>query len=297
MPIFVAHDCADLWSHPQWFQLDEAGRMTAVAGVPPDYFSATGQRWGNPLYRWEVLARDGYRFWVERLRTVLSLVDWARLDHFRGFAANWEIPAAHQTAEHGRWVAGPGLDLFEALRRELDGLPLIAEDLGLITWDVEALRKALELPGMAVLQFAFGADIDGTGQGPRIRGDSPYLPHNHARNTVVYTGTHDNDTTLGWWESAPASERELALDYLDARDRPINWAMIRAALASRADWALIPLQDVLDLGCEGRLNTPGQGWGNWNWRYQTEQLTQERAQRLGHLAGLYGRRAAPRMPL
>ena len=283
VPLFVAHDSADVWAHPEWFHLDASGEPTVVAGVPPDYFSATGQRWGNPLYRWEVLAATGYRFWVERLRLLLSLVDWARLDHFRGFAAHWEIPAEHPTAMHGHWVPGPGKALFAALDTALGGLPLIAEDLGTITPDVEALREDLKLPGMAVLQFAFGVDEDGFG-------DSPYLPHKHHRDLVVYTATHDNNTTVSWWQTASEAERHFTRRYLSSDGKTIHWDFIRTALASVANFAIIPLQDLLGLGSEACLNRPGEASGNWTWRYQANALTGELAARLREMTLLYGRR-------
>lgn len=293
VPIFVAHDSADVWTHREWFHLDDTGRPTVVAGVPPDYFSATGQRWGNPLYRWDALAAEGYGFWVDRLRTLLALVDWVRLDHFRGFAAYWEIPASHSTAEHGRWVAGPGMDLFNILRKSLKGLPLIVEDLGLITWDVEALRERLQLPNMAVLQFAFGAEMVSTGPSPVVIGDSAFLPHNLHRDQVVYTGTHDNDTTLGWWQTCPNTDRDFALDYLNSDGQQIHWDFIHAALSSVANWAIIPLQDVLGLGSEGRLNLPGRAGGNWTWRYLPDALDPDLAARLRKQSALFGRRPAP----
>ncbi|MDX1657065.1 MAG: 4-alpha-glucanotransferase, partial [Candidatus Competibacteraceae bacterium] len=283
VPIFVAHDSADVWAHPQWFYLDAAGQPTVVAGVPPDYFSATGQLWGNPLYRWDVLAGQGYSFWVERLRLLHSLVDWIRLDHFRGFAAHWEVPADHPTAMHGHWAPGPGRALFEALEQALGGLPLIAEDLGTITPDVYELRDGLGLPGMAVLQFAFAVEETGYG-------DSPYLPHKHVQNLVVYTGTHDNDTTVGWWQGVSEAERHFLRRYLATDAGAVHWDFIRTALASVADMAILPLQDVLGLGPEACLNRPGQPGGNWTWRYRQEALTGELAGRLRDMTLLYGRR-------
>ncbi len=283
VPIFVSHDSADVWAHPEWFHLDASGQPTVVAGAPPDYFSATGQRWGNPLYRWDVLAAEGYGFWVERLRLQLGLLDWVRLDHFRGFAAYWEIPAGHATAEHGHWAPGPGRALFSALESALGRLPLIAEDLGLITPDVVALREELGLPGMAVLQFAFDADEDGYGQ-------SLYLPHNLHRDLAVYTGTHDNDTTRGWWQSAGEQQRHLLRRYLATDGTTIHWDLIRTALASVADMALFPLQDILGLGSEACLNRPGQASGNWTWRCAPGVMTPKLAAHLADLTRLYGRR-------
>ena len=259
-PIFVAQDSSEVWSHPRWFHLDGCGVPTVVAGVPPDYFSPTGQRWGNPLYRWDRLAADGYGFWVERLRHLLGLVDLVRIDHFRGFAGYWEIPGEEATAIHGRWVPGPGRDLFHALGRALgEDLPLIAEDLGVITKDVEDLRDGLKLPGMAILQFAFEPTTNGFGQ-------NAYLPHNHRRRLVVYTGTHDNETIAGWWAGLEEPIRDHVRRYLDSDGTEVHWDLIRAALSSVADAALFPLQDLLGLGSEACMNRPGTMQGNWTWR-------------------------------
>ncbi len=287
IPIFVAHDSSEVWSHPEWFYLDAQGVPEVVAGVPPDYFSATGQRWGNPLYRWDRLAETGYGFWVDRLRHTLELVDLVRIDHFRGFAAYWEIPGEEATAVRGRWVPGPGRDLFRALREALGAeLPLIAEDLGVITEDVEALRDDLELPGMAILQFAFESTEGGFG-------NNQYLPHNHRRNLVVYTGTHDNNTVLGWWAGAEEPLRDHVQRYLNTDGAEVHWDLIRAALASVADAALFPLQDALGLGAEGCMNRPGTTQGNWNWRLASAGLTPDLAARLRELCGLYGRLSHP----
>jgi len=283
IPIFVAHDSSEVWSHPEWFQLDARGVPTVVAGVPPDYFSATGQRWGNPLYRWDRLAEDDYGFWVDRLRHTLELVDLVRIDHFRGFEAYWEVSAEGSTAVHGRWVPGPGRDLFRALRRALgQDLPLIAEDLGVITAEVEDLRDDLELPGMAILQFAFESTAGGFGR-------SQYLPHNHRRRLVVYTGTHDNNTVRGWWDAAEESVRDHARRYLNTDGAEIHWDFIRAALASVAQVAVFPLQDALGLGAEACMNRPGTTDGNWTWRLAEEGLTPALAARLRELSDLYGR--------
>jgi 4-alpha-glucanotransferase len=287
LPIYVAHDSADVWVHRDLFHLDAEGRPTVVAGVPPDYFSETGQLWGNPLYRWEVMARTGYAWWIERVRWMRRLVDIIRLDHFRGFEAYWEVPATESTAVRGRWVKGPGEAFFEALERALGELPIVAENLGVITPEVEALRKRFGFPGMAVLQFAFGGD-------PRT---SPFLPHNHERDLVVYTGTHDNNTIVGWWNGEESTltpeqarrERELARKYLDLDDRPVHWAFIRAALGSVADLAIIPLQDVLGLGSEARMNRPGHPMGNWRWRFRREELTPDLRAQLREVTWLYGR--------
>jgi 4-alpha-glucanotransferase len=282
-PIFVASDSADVWGNPNLFWLDERGRPTVVAGVPPDYFSRTGQLWGNPLYHWERLEATGYAWWVARIRILLEQVDVVRLDHFRGFEAYWEVPADRPTAETGRWAEGPGVDLFQAVRRALGNLPLIAEDLGLITPEVEALRAELGLPGMCVLQFAFGGD-------PENR----YLPHHYEPNTVVYTGTHDNDTTRGWFATASANETALVRRYLGHEARDIAWDLMRLAWASVADYAIAPLQDVLDLGTEARMNLPGRPAGNWGWRFTPEMLTDGVLERLADLTELYSRWPAGR---
>jgi 4-alpha-glucanotransferase len=297
IPIFVAYDSADVWAHPDLFFLDAQGRPTVVAGVPPDYFSATGQYWGNALYRWGVMARDGYAWWVERFRNAFRLYDMVRLDHFRGFAAYWEVPVnAEQTAANGRWVTGPGLPLFAAVRDALGERPIIAEDLGLITPDVVALREALGLPGMRVLQFAFGDEADAT---------NSYLPHNVDRNAVVYTGTHDNDTTLGWYRAASAQMRTNIKDYLDieergdtedadAMGRVVTRKMVRAAFASVANIAIVPLQDLLELGTAARMNLPGRPDGNWQWRYRSGALTDELGARLRAMAILFARHIPPK---
>jgi 4-alpha-glucanotransferase len=287
MPIFVAHDSSEVWTRPDWFLLDDQGHPTVIAGVPPDYFSSTGQRWGNPLYRWSALADDGYRFWVERLRRVLELVDLVRIDHFRGFAAYWEIPVGEETAVNGRWVPGPGMDLFRALRAELgDDLPLIAEDLGVITPDVELLRDDLELPGMAVLQFGF-EDLEGG------FGRSAFLPHNHRQRLAVYTGTHDNNTLRGWWADKSESIQRNAQRYLGSAGDEIEWDFIRAALSSVASISIFPMQDVLGLGSDACMNRPGTAEGNWVWRYRADMASEAIAARLLELSRLYGRLPYP----
>lgn len=278
IPIFVAFDSADVWANPELFYLDEQNNPTVVAGVPPDYFSATGQRWGNPLYRWDVLAARNYDWWIERFRLTLELVDIVRLDHFRGFAAYWEVPASEETAINGTWVQGPGDHLFNAVRAALGRFPIIAEDLGLITPDVIELRDHHEFPGMAVLQFAWGGDPTNL-----------YLPHNYTRNLVVYTGTHDNDTTIGWWNTLDENARTHIQHYLGIHGDDIAWDMLRVALMSVADTAIAPMQDVLNLGNEARMNQPGSPMGNWAWRLLPEQLTDDVAQRLALLTALYGR--------
>ena len=291
LPIFVAHDSADVWARRELFRLDPDGRPTVVAGVPPDYFSATGQLWGNPLYRWDVLHQTGYAWWVERFRALLTLVDRVRLDHFRGFEAAWEIPNGAATAVRGEWVKGPGAALFDAVRSALgiDRLPFVAENLGVITAEVEALRERLGLPGMAILQFAFGTDP----QAPDFR------PHNYPRNLVVYTGTHDNDTTMGWWTGDAGhstrshaeieEEREFARSYLALSGPEDQWNFIRAVMASVADTAIVPVQDLLGLGSEARMNRPGTSGGNWQWRLRPGQLTPDITQRLGAMTATYDR--------
>lgn len=277
VPIYVALDSADVWSHPELFHLDENHKPYVVAGVPPDYFSETGQRWGNPLYRWETMAADGYRWWIARVRTNLQQADLIRLDHFRGFAGYWEIPASEPTAIHGRWVPGPGIGLFEAIRHALGELPFIAEDLGMITHDVDELRHRIGAPGMKVLQFGFAST------------DNPHLPHHHVHKLVAYTGTHDNNTTAGWFAEAGEDERKRALLYLGCDGNDIAWDMIRAAWSSVANLAIAPIQDVLGLGEEARINTPGDPDGNWSWRVQREMLTPERAARLRAITEVTGR--------
>jgi 4-alpha-glucanotransferase len=278
VPIFVAHDSADVWAHRDLFELDEHGAPIVVAGVPPDYFSSTGQRWGNPLYRWDVMEARGYAWWKERFRRTLELVDVARVDHFRGFESYWEVPASEETALHGRWMPGPGARFFRALEAELGALPLIAEDLGIITPQVEALRDELGFPGMRVLQFAFGDD-----------GRNPHLPANTPANAVAYTGTHDNDTARGWWESASEGERAGLRRLTDASEGEIGWGMIETVFRSDAAVAIVPLQDVLGLGREARMNVPGTGEGNWGWRFREEALTPARAERLREVTRGAGR--------
>ncbi len=289
IPIFVAYDSADVWTNPRLFKLNDDGSPRVVAGVPPDYFSSTGQLWGNPIYDWEYMRADGFAWWMSRVQAMLSLVDVLRFDHFRGFAACWEVPGGDQTAERGRWVEAPGGELFDTLRHRLGDLPILAEDLGVITPDVEHLRDRLGFPGMRILQFAFGGDAR-----------NHDLPHNYVRNAVVYTGTHDNDTTAGWFTSAAGAnstrdaaqvkrEQEFCLRYLDSDGREIHWDFIRAALASIADTAIIPLQDVLGLGTEARMNLPASMGGNWAWRYGVEDLTDAHADRLRLLTETYGR--------
>jgi 4-alpha-glucanotransferase len=268
--IFVNFDSADVWTHPDLFRLNLELDPDVVAGVPPDFFSKEGQRWGNPLYRWDVMKERGYDWWTDRLRWATRNFDYIRLDHFRGFAQFWEIPAHEPTAIHGRWVDGPKDDLFAKVREALGGLPFFAEDLGYITPDVHALRERLQIPGMAVLQFGFGDP-----------GAHAHLPHTFTKEKVVYTGTHDNDTLRGWWNSAVTEEERRAVEaYLGRSDDGINWAMIRVALNSPASLAVIPLQDVLGLGSEARMNVPSLNGGNWRWRFQQERLRSEFAEKL-----------------
>ena len=279
IPIFVAYDSADVWGRPDLFQLDDTGTPSVVAGVPPDYFSETGQLWGNPLYNWTALADAGYSWWVDRVASSLLLCDWVRIDHFRGFAAYWEVPATEETAINGRWVEGPGDSLFNALRDALgDPLPIIAEDLGLITPDVEGLRDRFRFPGMKVLHFAFGSGAD-----------NYYLPHNYSRCCLVYTGTHDNNTTRGWFNEAGENEREHALRYLRCTEEAVVWEMIRAAYASVAAYAVIPVQDFLGLDSASRMNCPGVAVGNWEWRLTAGLLDDGLAERLSQMAIFYNR--------
>jgi 4-alpha-glucanotransferase len=281
IPLFVAYDSSDAWAHPDLFYLDETGKPTVVAGVPPDYFSPTGQLWGNPLYRWEVHKAKDYGWWLERIRATLKLVDIIRIDHFRGFAGYWEIPAGNPTAEAGRWAPGPGADFFDVVQDNLGSLPILAEDLGVITPDVVALREQFGLPGMRILQFAFS--------GP----DNPFLPHSYPQNCVVYTGTHDNDTTRGWYESAPENEKDFARRYLGSLESLTPDAftenLIRTAWDSVAVFAMAPLQDFLNLGSGARMNFPSRLSGNWAWRLSEDSLSSELQERIKELNWLYQR--------
>ncbi len=290
VPIFVAHDSADVWAHRELFHLDSEGNPTKVAGVPPDYFSETGQLWGNPLYRWNIMKQDGYRWWVDRIRASLSTVDIVRLDHFRGFEKYWSVSGGETTAINGKWEKGPGADLFKAIKNSLGSLPIIAEDLGYITPEVIALREKFGFPGMRILQFAFGAD-------PQA---DEFKPYNFPANCVVYTGTHDNDTTIGWFTSEGAGEstrsqeevqeeREFVLKYLGTDGKEINWDFIRLALSSVSRTALVPLQDVLGCDSEARMNVPARETGNWGWRFRAEDLRPEVRLRLKELTEVYGR--------
>ena len=275
MAIFVNYDSADVWTHPELFELDEERRMIRVSGVPPDYFSATGQRWGNPLYRWGELRERGFDWWVARIRRTLVLYDMVRLDHFRGFEAYWSIAAEEETAVNGQWVKAPGHELFQRLKEVFGELPFIAEDLGLITPEVDELREHFGMPGMRILQFGFSD-----------RGAHLYLPHEYVPNSVAYTGTHDNNTTLGWWkEGATAEERAHVQTYLQPieHDGEVVWAMIRAAARSVANVCIFPMQDILHLGSEARMNTPAEGSGNWTWRYRRNALHPDFATKLAAL--------------
>jgi 4-alpha-glucanotransferase len=279
IPIFVAHDSSDVWANRHLFYLDEMGRPTVIAGVPPDYFSPTGQRWGNPLYNWEAMGEDEYRWWIWRIKATLEQVDTVRIDHFRGFEAYWEVPATEPTAVKGRWVPGPGFVFFNAVHEALGSLPIIAEDLGLITPGVVELRDGLGLPGMKILQFAFSDP------------DNGFLPHNYIPNCVAYTGTHDNNTAVGWWQSGEATSREKAFfqEYIGHEISEPHWAMIRMGMMSVAHTFVMPLQDVWGLGAEARMNMPGREAGNWGWRFTADWLNHPAHQRLAEITKLYSR--------
>jgi len=278
IPIFMAHDSVEVWVNPELFHLDKNGMPTVVAGVPPDYFSPNGQLWGNPLYRWEVHEASGFEWWVKRLRAVLSAVDIVRLDHFRGFAAYWEVAAHEKDAIHGRWVPAPGENLLKTIAQELGDLPVIAEDLGVITPDVVQLRQKFGLPGMKILVFAFD-------EGP----EDTDLPHHYAEDCVVYTGTHDNDTIRGWYDRVSEKERDFARRYLRTDGHDISWDVIRAAWASVAVFSLTTMQDLLSLGNEGRMNYPSKPSGNWVWRMPAYALNELISFRMAELNWLYSR--------
>ncbi len=282
LPIYVVHDSVDVWARPELFKLDEHKRPSVVAGVPPDYFSETGQRWGNPVYRWDLLREQGYDFWIERVRHNLALFDWVRLDHFRGFVAFWEIPAAEATAVNGRWVEAPAVDFFTCLKEAVSPLAIIAEDLGIITPDVVEVMRRFGFPGMKILLFAFGEDL----------ATNPYAPHNHVRHCVVYTGTHDNNTVRGWFENeAPPETRARLASYLGREIGPaeVSREMARLAMTSVADTVILPMQDLLGLGAEARMNRPASQRGNWQWRLLPEQLTPALAGRLREMTRICGR--------
>jgi 4-alpha-glucanotransferase len=281
--IFVDYDSVDVWANRELFRLKDDLNPEVVSGVPPDAFSATGQRWGNPLYDWNAMRSEGYKWWVRRLGWATQTCDFIRLDHFRGFAQFWEIPATEPTAMNGHWVDGPKDELFNKLRQELGGLPFFAEDLGLITPDVYELRERHQIPGMAVLQFGFGD-----------AGAHMYLPHRVTPDRVIYTGTHDNDTTVGWWKSGTSDQERRAVEsYVGQAEDGINWAFIRAAQASAANFSIVPVQDVLGLGSEARLNTPSVKAGNYLWRYQPGSLKRDLAERLASLAEVTDRLPQP----
>ncbi len=286
IPIFVAHDSSDVWGNQHLYYLNEDGTRKVVAGVPPDYFSETGQRWGNPLYRWDVMKENGYAWWLRRFETIFELVDLVRVDHFRGFDAYWEIPAEEETAVKGEWVPGPGAQFLQAVKDKFGELPIVAEDLGVITPEVEKLRTDFDLPGMQVLQFAFDGEC----------GSNTFLPHHHPRNTVVYTGTHDNNTTFGWWHSGEAHDgiQKCVATYINKPqhgviDEEIHWEMIRLASSSAAHTCVVPMQDVLGFGADTRMNTPGKGEGNWNWRFGKEELHNPARDRLKFITRLFSR--------
>jgi len=281
MPLYVAHDSADVWSNHELFQFDKNRNPLKVAGVPPDYFSSTGQLWGNPLYDWNVMQKNGFRWWTNRIKASFEMYDFVRIDHFRGFEAYWSVPFGDKTAQHGKWVDAPGTELFKTIKERLGELPVIAEDLGIITPEVENLRDNFGLPGMKILQFAFHSDeADG------------YLPHNYTPNFIVYTGTHDNDTLAGWYKHLDHHIRKKLLEYLDADDKTVIRKMIRLAWSSVAEIAVIPLQDLLELGSESRMNTPGTPSGNWQWRFTRDQLTDEKAGWLAYITKMYNRQFA-----
>lgn len=289
VPIFVALDSCDVWCNPKQFKLNEDGSPRVVAGVPPDYFSKTGQLWGNPIYNWENMRRDHFAWWISRVRFTLKMVDIVRVDHFRGFAASWEVPGGDETAERGEWVNVPGMELFQTLKQTIGDLPFWAEDLGVITPDVEELRDSFDFPGMRILQFAFGGDAKNLD-----------LPHNYIQNSVAFTGTHDNDTTVGWFNSVAGKgsgrdaeqiekERKFCLDYLNSDGAAIHWDFVRAVWASVADTAIAPMQDLLGLGHEARMNLPASTSGNWSWQCRADDFSEEIAERLKDLTELYGR--------
>ncbi len=278
MPIFVAHDSAEVWAHREYFSVDKHGHAINVAGVPPDYFSETGQRWGNPLYDWERMQADDFKWWINRMRTQLTMFDLIRIDHFRGFEAYWSIPSNEETAINGHWIKAPGKELLHALHEQFDPLPIIAEDLGIITPEVDALREEFNIPGMKILQFAFSDDAS-----------NPYLPHRHERNCVVYTGTHDNDTSLAWYQSLNNHDRHRVTNYLGNSRNPMPWPLIRAAVSSVSRLCIIPMQDFLSLADGHRMNTPGTTEGNWQWRFDWQQVPKGLPGKIKDMLALYQR--------
>ncbi len=283
IPIFVAADSVDVWANRRFFQLDDHGQPLVVAGVPPDYFSATGQLWGNPLYNWDEMKKDDFNWWLARIQATLKLVDIIRIDHFRGFEAYWEVPGRAENAIGGRWVKAPGTELFETIRAKPGRLPILAEDLGVITPEVEKLRDDFEFPGMKILQFAFDSAEAGA------NGENGFLPHNYHSNCVVYTGSHDNDTARGWYESATPVDQAYSLEYVDGHLEDVAWGFIRAAISSTAVYAIIPMQDLLNLPSWARMNTPSTLGGNWCWRLADNELKPELAEKYGSMTQLYGR--------
>ena len=278
IPIFVSYDSVDVWAHRDVFKLDEQGDMSVVAGVPPDYFSETGQRWGNPHYDWNYLKESNFDWWIKRMKGQLEMFDILRIDHFRGFEAAWEIPANEETAINGKWVKAPGALLLTAFKKAFDEMPLVAEDLGIITEEVDALRRDFKLPGMKILQFAFGDNAE-----------NPYLPHNYEKNTVAYTGTHDNDTTLGWFNSLTEEERHHIYHYLGYSKASMPYLLIGTAFSSVANLAIVPMQDVLELGSADRMNIPGTAEGNWGWQFSWDQLTEDKVRKLSGIIKMFAR--------
>lgn len=278
IPLYVALDSADSWANPEIFEFDAERNPIRVGGVPPDYFSETGQLWGNPLFRWDVLKKTGYSWWIDRIKTNLFLYDIIRIDHFRGFAAYWAVPYGEKTAIKGEWIPCPGKDFFQTLQSQFSQLPIIAEDLGVITPDVEELRDGFGLPGMKILQFAFDSSEA-----------NDYIPHNYSKNCIVYTGTHDNDTVIGWFSAATAEDKKYMLDYVNAPETDIHWTFIRLAWASVAYTAIVPMQDLLGLDSTARMNLPGTTQHNWQWRARSNDFSQALAEKLAHLTLLYGR--------
>ena len=279
IPIFVAYDSADAWANPKNYYMDTEGFPTLVAGVPPDYFSATGQLWGNPLYKWSEHKNSKYKWWIDRIKSILSMVDIVRIDHFRGFESFWQVPFGEETAINGKWTKGPGAELFNAIKKELGSLPIIAEDLGIITDEVNELRDKLQFPGMKVLQFAFDDSEN-----------NDYLPHNYDKNCVVYTGTHDNDTTLGWYRNANENEKDKLRRYMNVSGENVSWDLIRLAMSSTAVFSIFPLQDIMKLDESARMNTPSVAGGNWQWRYTDDMLKDEYSESLMYLTKLFARK-------
>jgi len=281
LPIFVAYDSVDVWIHPEFYKLDDDRELIYVSGVPPDYFSSTGQRWGNPLYNWEEMKKQDYKWWIQRIKHSFRLIDILRIDHFRGFESYWQIPASEETAVIGEWKPGPGIDLFRKLKQNLGDLPIIAEDLGLITPEVEKLLQQMGYPGIRVLQFAFEETPDPS--------KHKYLPHNYIQNSIVYTGTHDNQTTKSWFDGLSEKKRDMLIDYVNSCEGDIVGILIRLIWGSVANMAVIPLQDLLRLGDEARMNVPGTISNNWEWRFTWDQFKENYNSDLAHISEIYGR--------